>query len=76
MCGWKRGRGAAWLAADDEIRASPPARDAILQAIAVPAAFAALYDGATPLAVALGAVSGVWFNLNAVATSRRRAAAG
>src|SRR5579859_3242603 len=62
----------AWLAANDELRPIAPAertaRDAILRAIAVPAAFAALYDRGMPLAVALGAVSGGWFYLNAVAT--------
>ena len=36
--------------------------------IAAPAVFASLYVGAVPLAVAIGAVAGRWFDLNAVAT--------
>ena len=34
------------------------ARDAILRKIAVPAVFATLYDGETPLALSIGAVAG------------------
>jgi GNAT superfamily N-acetyltransferase len=63
---------AAWCAANEQLRACPPeqrqARDAILHKIAVPAVFASLYDGETPLALAIGAVAGRWFDLNAVAT--------
>ena len=63
---------AAWCAANDPLRPCPPeqrtARDAILRKIAVPAVFATLYDGETPLALAIGAVAGRWFDLNAVAT--------
>jgi len=66
------GPGAAWCAANDQLRPCLPeqvaARDAILRKIAVPAVFATLYDGETPLALALGAVAGRWFDLNAVAT--------
>jgi GNAT superfamily N-acetyltransferase len=62
----------AWCAANEQLRPCPPeqrlARDAILRKIAVPAVFATLYDGETPLALAIGAVAGRWFDLNAVAT--------
>jgi GNAT superfamily N-acetyltransferase len=71
--------GALWCAANDALRLVVPeeraARDALLQAIAVPAAFGAIHQGGTPLAVAIGAVSGGWFHLNALATAesaRRR----
>jgi N-acetylglutamate synthase len=63
---------AAWCAANEQLRPCPPeqraARDAILRKIAVPVVFASLHDGETPLALAIGAVAGRWFDLNAVAT--------
>ncbi len=63
---------AAWCMANDQLRSCPPqqkpARDAILRKIAAPAVFASLYDGETPLALAIGAIVGPWFDLNAVAT--------
>lgn len=63
---------AGWCAANEQLRSclpeQRPARDAILRKIAVPAVFATLYDDETPLALAIGAVVGRWFDLNAVAT--------
>ena len=62
----------AWSAANEQLRPCVPeqraARDAILRKIAVPAVFASLYEGEMPLALAIGAVVGRWFDLNAVAT--------
>jgi N-acetylglutamate synthase len=71
--------GPLWCAANDALRPVAPAeraaRDDLVRAIAVPAAFGAIHRGGTPLAVAIGAVSGGWFHLNAAATAesaRRR----
>lgn len=68
--------GARWCAANDALRpvaaAERAARDAVLEAIAVPAAFGAIHQGGTPLAVGIGAVSGGWFHLNALATAEAR----
>jgi N-acetylglutamate synthase len=67
-----RAPSAAWLAASDRIEpvalAERAARQRILDAIAVPAAFAALYDGTIAVATGLAVVSGGWFGLYCLAT--------
>jgi GNAT superfamily N-acetyltransferase len=67
-----RAPAAAWFAARDRVQpiapAERPARQRILAAIAAPAAYAAIYDGTTALAVGLGVVSGGYLVVNYVAT--------
>jgi len=63
---------AAWFAAIDRVRPIPlaerAARQRIVAAIALPAAYAALYDGSTAIAVGLAVVSGGWFGVYDLAT--------
>jgi GNAT superfamily N-acetyltransferase len=63
---------AAWLAASDRLQPIAPAelaaRQHILDAIAVPAAYATLYDGRVATAVGLATVSGSWFGLYCLIT--------